>query len=156
METAQLWARRSTCSRLQVGAVFARAGRILVTGYNGAPAGLEHCNHSCDCGFDSSDALPFHDKLCKAEQPCKIAVHAEQNGVAYAARWGISLAGSIMVVTHSPCLSCAMSLVNAGIEAVIFDFPFRDDSGIQLLEKAGIPVFKFDTDLTKEMILWVG
>ena len=49
MGVAYLFAKRSTCSRLHVGAVFSKAGRILVTGYNGAPSGLPHCDHFCDC-----------------------------------------------------------------------------------------------------------
>lgn len=45
MDVVDVVARRGTCSRAQVGMVFAREGRILVTGYNGAPAGLAHCDH---------------------------------------------------------------------------------------------------------------
>ena len=40
LQTAAVWAQRSTCSRLAVGAVLAREDRVLSTGYNGAPAGL--------------------------------------------------------------------------------------------------------------------
>lgn len=45
MEMAQVVAKRGTCSRLQVGAVFAVEGRVVATGYNGAPPGLPHCVH---------------------------------------------------------------------------------------------------------------
>lgn len=45
MEMAHIVAKRGTCSRLQVGAVFAQDGRVVVTGYNGAPPGLAHCIH---------------------------------------------------------------------------------------------------------------
>ena len=45
MEVAHAIAKRGTCSRLQVGAVFSRDGRIVSTGYNGAPAGMPHCIH---------------------------------------------------------------------------------------------------------------
>lgn len=45
MEMAQVVAKRGTCSRLQVGAVFAVEGRVVATGYNGAPPGLDHCIH---------------------------------------------------------------------------------------------------------------
>lgn len=45
MSTARLVSLRGTCSRLNVGAVFARNGRIISMGYNGAPAGLPHCEH---------------------------------------------------------------------------------------------------------------
>jgi len=45
MHCAYAWAARGTCTRLQVGALFARDGRILATGYNGAPSGMPHCEH---------------------------------------------------------------------------------------------------------------
>ena len=45
MGVAEVVARRGTCSRAQVGVVFAREGRILATGYNGAPRGIPHCTH---------------------------------------------------------------------------------------------------------------
>ncbi|MFZ3148816.1 MAG: cytidine deaminase, partial [Methanothrix sp.] len=44
MEIASVVAKRSTCLRNQVGALFVRNKRILTTGYNGAPSGLEHCD----------------------------------------------------------------------------------------------------------------
>jgi len=45
MQMAEVVAQRGTCSRLQVGAVFAQEGRVVATGYNGAPPGLAHCIH---------------------------------------------------------------------------------------------------------------
>ena len=44
MEIAIVVAKRSTCLRNQMGALFVKNKRILTTGYNGAPAGLEHCD----------------------------------------------------------------------------------------------------------------
>mgnify|MGYP003511295398 CR=1 FL=1 len=45
MEMAGTVAHRGTCSRLQVGAVFSKEGRIISMGYNGAPKGMAHCEH---------------------------------------------------------------------------------------------------------------
>lgn len=59
MEVAQVVARRGTCSRAQVGVVFARDGRILATGYNGAPPGMAHCVHeSAYIGRGASAEVP--------------------------------------------------------------------------------------------------
>jgi dCMP deaminase len=151
MGTAYLWAERSTCDRLHVGCVIHRDWRILVQGYNGVPAGFDHCDHRCDCPREiffnrirpevrlNSDAV-VHLEQCNASQPCTRAVHAEQNAIAYAARWGVELEGSHMLVTHQPCLACALSIVSAGIKSVRYVEPYRLEDGKNLLRSAGIHV----------------
>jgi dCMP deaminase len=126
MVVAEAFAARSTCDRLHVGAVFAQAGRIVATGYNGAPAGIGHC-----------PAGP-HDG------PCRTAVHAEQNAVAFAARNGVSLDQSTLVTTHMPCLNCSLMVVNAGIMGVIYRHAFRDTSGVELLNEVGIQCLPYN------------
>lgn len=163
MRSAWLWSKRSTCARLHVGAVFSRDGRILVSGYNGAPSGIPHCNHDCTC-FDqpirtqkiSKDKMQllevrdhhgqYHAIECPAVQPCTISEHAERNGVAYAARNGVRLEGSTLYATHQPCLPCAMSLINAGVERVVYDKPYRLSDGIELLQQARIVVDVYNVD----------
>lgn len=179
VETAFVWAKRSTCSRLQVGAVFHRDGRILMTGYNGAPSGLPHCDHRCDCG-KVGDRLrapdPTNESLadwsarkfkevgasirasqmsgisvedtphklnCNSLQPCIVSEHAERNGIAWAARLGVGLEGSELVVTHQPCLACAMSIINVGVTRVTYVYPYRLRNGLDLLEQAGLPVEQY-------------
>lgn len=143
MQSAYLWAQRSTCSRLHVGCVIERDGRILVQGYNGAPAGLDHCNHECTCDIEGYRAqFPSktwaHASVCNSAQPCLQAVHAEQNAIAYAARHGVGLEGASAWVTNQPCMSCAQSLINAGITDVYYFEPYRLPDGIELLRAAGI------------------
>lgn len=147
MQTAFLWAKRSTCSRLHVGCVIHRDGRILVQGYNGAPAGLKHCDHTCDCG-----ALPgfttHNESFCNSLKPCTRAVHAEQNAISFAARWGVELEGALASITHQPCMSCAQSLINSGIVSVDYVEPYRLKDGVDLLEEAGITVRRIvDTNI---------
>lgn len=151
MGCADLWARRSTCSRLHVGAVFARGQRILGTGYNGAPAGLPHCDHPCTCDelmkktSIISRAPSVHLAGCRSQEPCLTSEHAERNGIAWAARNGIALEGSHLYVTHMPCYSCSMSIVNAGVVRVIYRETYRDHSGVDLLLKAGVGVVQLTT-----------
>jgi dCMP deaminase len=121
MMMAEIVSLRGTCSRKQVGVVFAIDGRVLMTGYNGAPAGLPHCVH-------------------KDDSPCETAVHAEANAIAYAARSGVALKGAQVYCTTAPCLNCAKLLVNAGISAFYWAEPYRNNSGSDLLALAGIPV----------------
>lgn len=143
MKTAFIWAERSTCSRLHVGAVFARDGRILVQGYNGAPAGLPHCSHECTCEKHHGPIKPAaveHWPECSVITPCTISVHAEQNAIAYAARWGVTLEGSDLYCTHQPCLPCAQSIINAGVKTVRYVEEYRLKDGIDLLTQAGVQV----------------
>ena len=123
LNAARVFAHRSTCQRLRVGAVLAVDSRIVSTGYNGVASGLPHCQHSDDDG------------------QCLKAVHAEANVIAFAARNGISTEGSTLYVTHSPCLDCAKLLINAGVERVVYAEQYRSAAGLVLLERVGVPVW---------------
>lgn len=141
MIVAATFAKRSTCSRASVGVVIARDGRILVTGYNGSPAGMPHCDHTCNCGgvYTLPGEPGGHDADCPAG-PCKMAVHAEANAIAYAAKHGVRLEGSVMYTTYTPCVPCAQLIINAGITEVFAANAYRDMSGLNLLTMAGIMV----------------
>ena len=143
LQTAYIWAARSTCARLHVGCVIEREGRILVQGYNGAPAGLTHCNHDCTCEELHGPVTPVavdHWPECAVVSPCTRSVHAEQNAISFAARWGVGLERASAWITHQPCQSCAQSLINAGIQKVIFVESYRLRDGLELLLEAGIEV----------------
>lgn len=125
MDMAQVIASRGTCTRLHVGAVIARDGRSLSMGYNGAPAGMPHCNHTMD------------------EDPsvtCPRVVHAEANAIIWAARWGVSTDGTELFTTHMPCLVCANLIVNAGIMRVVYSIDYRVRDGLDMLRQAKVKV----------------
>ena len=143
MEHARVAAQRGSCSRLQVGAVFAREGRIISTGYNGTPKGVSHCDHTCNC-FGTLEDPTGHDEGCNALEPCLVAHHAERNGIDFAARHGLSLLDSELYVTHMPCVQCAGSLLNVGIRQITFGSPYRLTDGVELLARAGILVLTQD------------
>ena len=115
---------RSTCNRLHVGAVIAIDGRVVSTGYAGAPSRMEHCSPS----------------TCNVDQPCTRTVHAEAGAITYAARHGIRLSGATLYCTHAPCLECAKLIINTGITDVYYETPYRKTEGIQLLLAAGIAI----------------
>jgi dCMP deaminase len=143
MKSAQLWMRRSTCSRAQVGAVISREGRILASGYNGAPRGMEHCDHSCGCA-EVEPILPnWHYSDCTAQRPCDASVHAEVNAIAFATRYGTKIEDAELHTTRIPCRNCAGSLVNAGIKRVVWIEEHRDMTGQILLLDAGIDVVRY-------------
>lgn len=119
MDVASVFARRSTCSRAQVGAVIVKDNHILAHGYNGTPPGLPHCVHQDD-------------------EPCEQAIHAEANAIAYAARVGVNVAGGTLYTTHEPCLRCAQLIIAAGITKVVFDQHYRQHVGLHLLWHASV------------------
>lgn len=115
------FAKRSTCSRLNVGAVIAdERGVIRTSGYNGAIAGMPHCDHS------------------QSNDPCRIAMHAEANAILWAARMGMQVYGSRLYVTHEPCYECSKMIAQTGIARVYFAETYGRNSGRDLLYAAGV------------------
>jgi len=144
MEVAQAVAKRGTCSRLQVGAVFSKDGRIIATGYNGAPAGMAHCFHRSIDEIPAPEYLEMINGIRPKEwKGCTIAEHAERNGIAFAAKYGLALDGSELHCTHAPCLDCARSIINAGIKTVTYLTPYRLTDGVEFLRIAGLDVVDF-------------
>lgn len=131
MEIAKLVATRSTCLRRQVGAVLVRDKRILSTGYNGAPSGVDHC---LDVGcLREQLGIPSGQRheLCRA-------VHAEQNAIIQAALHGVSTKGAILYCTTQPCVLCAKMLINAGVEEIFFQGSYPDELALSLLKEAKV------------------
>ena len=137
LDVARTMARRGTCTRLRVGAVLAVDGRICSTGFNGSPHGLPHCTHTLGETFN---ALP--DEVVT----CQTSVHAEANAVAFAARHGVSIQGATLYVTHTPCIHCAMLLVNAGIVRVVCAARYRLSAGVDVLRLAKIDLWIYEND----------
>lgn len=129
LNLAAVAATRSTCSRLQVGAVIAQDGHLISTGYNGAPSGLSHCRH--EPGDDS---------------PCRISVHAEANAINQAARYGMKVGGGALYLTHAPCLGCSGHILNSGIRHVFYRDTYRSDDGVHRLKLGGLDVRHLPTD----------
>lgn len=150
MQSATMWAKRSTCSRAQVGAVIAHRGRAISSGYNGAPAGMPHCDHRIHHGiegFDHNDMdeCPLGSPECGeiAAATCGTAVHAEANAIAFAARYGVALEGSTLYTTHAPCVACAQLIINAGILEVNYLHDYRITDGRVLLSAVGIDIHQY-------------
>jgi dCMP deaminase len=142
MKIAQVWAEQSTCARMSVGCVVALDGRTLSSGFNGAPRGMPHCNHKCDCGVaqqpPESSAHFSHEPACASGPDSCVAVHAEANAIAFAARHGIGLLGSTLYTTMAPCVKCAQLIINAGVARVVWRTIYRDVSGLDLVVASGI------------------
>ena len=134
MEMAELTAKRSTCSRRQVGAVIVRDNRAVATGYNGAPRGLAHCGEKGGCLRQQLN-IPSGQRheLCRA-------LHAEQNAIISAASMGNAIEGGTIYITHQPCVICAKMIVNAGIKRIVVREGYPDELAMEILDEAGLTV----------------
>lgn len=150
MSMAVVLSERSTCHRYipesHIGAVIAQDGRIISTGYNGAPAGMPHCQHP-SLSFDAQPDLsrPRLGDLSEllrrpTARGCTVAIHAEANAIAYAARHGTAVNNATLYVTLSPCEACAQLIIAAGLIRVVYGRPYRNRAGLVLLESAGLRV----------------
>lgn len=119
LDIAHLTARMSKCERLKVGAVFARDGRPLATGWNGM---LE--NSPDDCCEKTVDGVTRSKDL---------VIHAEMNALRYMAMRGISTLGATLYITHAPCINCAKHLAGIGLLRIVYSYPYRDSAGIDYL-----------------------
>ena len=112
-------------------AVAVSKGHMLSTGYNGAPAGMQHC---LDVGC-LRDALKI--KSGTEQQVCR-AVHAEQNAIIQAAQHGADMNNATMYTTHEPCIICSKMIINAGIARVFYLEPYPDEHGRALMREANV------------------
>jgi dCMP deaminase len=121
----------STCARVQVGCVIARDGRIISTGWNGVPAGLQHCDNKYAFG-----AMPEPDMESHHEWSTKHELHAETNAIGYAAKNGVSTKGAALYTSVSPCIDCAKLIIAAGIEQVYWTKKYdRSNDGWEFLSR---------------------
>ncbi len=114
---------RATCLRRQVGAVIVRDRRILLTGYNGAPKGLAHCQE-VGCHLVGGH--------------CVRCLHAEQNAIIQGAFNGVSTDKATLYCTHQPCNMCAKMIVNAGIIKVVIGGEYPDEFAMEVLNAGSI------------------
>lgn len=126
MAVAKLVATRSTCDRLQAGAVLVKDKRIIATGYNGSPPGLKHC--------DNVGHL-------MEEGHCVRTIHAELNVLLQAAIQGsTSTVGSTLYSLYNPCIHCSKYVVACGVKKVIVGKIYRNSTALDYLKEAGVEV----------------
>lgn len=115
MEIALTVRRRANCKGTRVGAVIVRDNRIISTGYNGTPEGVENC---LDGGCYRCSRR--HEFVSGTGYDLCICVHAEQNALLTAARFGIGVEGSTMYTTSRPCFGCTKEMLQTRIVSVFY------------------------------------
>ena len=124
MRMAEELAKRSTCSRLQVGTVVTDANleNVLAIGYNGNAKGLPN---KCDSTVPGNCGC----------------IHSEVNALVKAPG---AVKDKVVFVTNSPCVMCAKLMMNSGVTHVFFRKAYRDPSGTELLTNAGVTPVLYD------------
>jgi dCMP deaminase len=161
LDIASRIAQMSFAQRLHVGAVIVKNDNIISFGWNGMPTGWD--NNCEDKKYMNRDAggwlspeeiehqwpnqeqqLPKDSNTWKRYKLVTKpeVLHAEQNAIAKLSKTGVSSNGAVLFVTHAPCLDCAKLVYQSGINSVYYRNAYRDESGIQFLEKAGVSVKK--------------
>lgn len=129
MEVADAISKRATCDRGKSGCVIAKDKQILATGYVGSPIGFPHCDeagHEMRKVIDESGSISSH---------CVRTVHAEQNAICQAAKRGVSIDGSTVYCRMTPCRTCAMLLINCGVQRIFAERKYHKGRESELMFK---------------------
>lgn len=122
LRIAKEWGQLSYCKRKKVGAIIVKDRMIISDGYNGTPSGFENC---CE---DNEGLTKWY------------VLHAEANAILKVARSTQSCEGATLYITMSPCKDCSKLIHQAGITRVVYMEGYKDNSGIDFLEKAGVDI----------------
>ena len=120
LRMAQEWGKLSYCERKQVGAIIVKDRMIISDGYNGTPTGFEN--------------------YCEDEEGYTkwYVLHAEANAILKVAGSTQSCREATLYITLSPCRECSKLIHQSGITRVVYQKAYKDNSGLQFLEKAGV------------------
>lgn len=132
MKTAEVFAECSTATRLHVGAIVVKDERIISIGYNGTPSGWDNNCEDIKINNDGDYVT-----ITKPE-----VLHAETNAIAKLAKFDGSGSGSVLFVTHAPCLDCAKLVFQSGISSVYYRNSYRNNDGVDFLAKAGLIIWQ--------------
>lgn len=141
MQMARNLATLSKGVRAKVGAIAVTKQGVIITGINGLPKQLgnelEYRDMRLVSTFGESPRWEEGELITKDE-----VIHAENNILVKCAREGVSLLDSTVYVTLSCCKHCSSMLSVSGVSRVVYDTPYKDLSGIGILEQCGITVDK--------------
>ena len=153
MDVAERTSKLSSAIRRQVGAVIVKENRILSYGYNGMPTGwTNECEYKEYMPGDNWDGRLYpheeYDKEVESNRRYRLVtkdevLHAESNAIAKVSGSTESSEDATLFVTTAPCIHCAKMIFQSGIKSVFYRDTYRDDAGIEFLEKGGVSVTKY-------------
>lgn len=130
LRMAQTWGELSHCKRKQVGAIIVKDGMIISDGYNGTPAGFDNC-----CENEAGETHWF-------------VLHAEANAILKVAKSTNNCVGATLYLTLSPCKDCSKLILQAGITRLVFISGYKDSTGVDFLQNAGVEVVQIEDPTT--------
>ena len=125
---AKRWSELSHCNRKKVGALIVKDRMIISDGYNGTPTGFEN---PCE---DEENYTKWY------------VLHAEANAILKVASSTQSCKGATLYLTLSPCRECSKLVYQAGIKRLVYDKAYKDTTGLEFLQKAGVEVVQLDAE----------
>jgi len=128
LKMAETWGELSHCERKKVGALIVKGRMIISDGYNGTPSGFEN----------ACEDEEFYTKW--------YVLHAEANAILKVAASTQSCVGATLYITLSPCRECSKLIHQAGIKRVVFSKAYKDTSGLDFLEKAGVSLTQMELE----------
>lgn len=120
LKMADIWGELSHCERKKVGALIVKDRMIISDGYNGTPSGFENF---CE---DEENYTKWY------------VLHAEANAILKVASSTQSCVGATLYITLSPCKECSKLIHQSGIKRVVYAKAYKDTSGLEFLDKAGV------------------
>lgn len=142
MQTAEHAAEMSHAVRKKVGACVITKNRGIYIGYNGRLAGQDN-----SCEYQSPS---FKSEFGKETEVTwrlvtrKDVAHAELNCLSKMLKEGVSAEDATLVLTLSPCATCAVMIASAGIKEVIYKEEYRDTDGLKILMEAGVSIRQYN------------
>lgn len=120
LRIAREWSKLSHCNRKQVGALIVKDRMIISDGYNGTPTGFEN--------------------FCEDEEGYTkwYVLHAEANAILKVAGSTQSCKDATLYISMSPCKECSKLIHQSGIKRLVYHIDYKDNSGLEFLEKAGV------------------
>ena len=122
LKMAREWGKLSHSKRKQVGALIVKDRMIISDGFNGTPTGFDNC---CE---DENGVTKWE------------VLHAEANAILKVAASTQSCKNATLYITLSPCKDCSKLIHQAGIKRVVYANAYKDTSGLDFLEKAGVEI----------------
>lgn len=144
MKIADTVAERGTCDRGKSGAIVVIDKRVVATGYVGSPPGQPHCD---EAGHMMREVI---DEAGNKSMHCIRTIHAEENAILQAAKYGISLRGGTIYCKMTPCFNCAKMIVSIGVVRVVAKKRYHAEGpSVELFKNAGIELTILEDEVEK-------